>query len=64
MSNEKPELRLIGKDGNAFNIMGLAVREARRAGWTEDEIERFKEKAMSGTYDQLLQLCMEQFSVI
>ncbi len=59
----KPELKLIGEDGNVFFILGKAVREARRAGWDEEKIERFKEDAMSGDYDHALQACMEYFEV-
>ena len=60
---EKPELRLIGEDGNVFFILGKAVREARRAGWDEERIEKFKKEAMSGDYDHALQTCMEYFEV-
>jgi len=60
----KPELKLIGEDGNVFFILSKAVREARRAGWDEEKIERFKEDAMSGDYDHALQICMEYFEVI
>jgi hypothetical protein len=60
----KPELKLIGEDGNVFFILGKAVREARRAGWSEEKIGKFKEDAMSGDYNHVLQLCMEYFDVI
>lgn len=60
----KPELKLIGEDGNVFFILGKAVREARRAGWPEEKIEKFKEDTMSGDYDHALQICMEYFEVI
>jgi len=60
----KPELKLIGEDGNVFFILGKAVREARRAGWSEEKIGKFKEDAMSGDYNHVLQLCMEHFNVI
>ena len=60
----KPELELVGSDGNAFYVLGLAVREAKRAGWSEEKIKEFKEKAMSGNYDHLLQTCMEYFDVV
>ena len=60
----KPELKLLGEDGNAFSILGKAIREARKAGWPEEKIERFKKEAMSGNYDHLLQICMEYFEVI
>lgn len=64
MSKEKPELRLIGEDGNVFFILGKAVREAKRAGWAEEKIKEFQEKAMSGDYNHALFTCMEYFDVI
>ena len=60
----KPKLRLINEDGNVFNILGLAVKEARIIGWSEEKIEQFIENAMSSDYDHVLQLCMEHFDVI
>ncbi|TET67482.1 MAG: hypothetical protein E3J56_12805 [Candidatus Aminicenantes bacterium] len=60
----KPKLKLIGEDGNVFFILGKAVREAKRAGWSEEKIEKFKKEAMSGNYDHALQTCMEHFDVI
>jgi len=60
----KPKLKLIGEDGNVFYILGKAVREARRAGWSEEKIAEFKEKAMSGDYDNALRTCMAYFDVV
>jgi len=60
---EKPELKLIGEDGNVFFILGKAVREGRRAGWSEEKIKKFQEEAMSGDYDHALQICMDYFDV-
>ena len=58
---ERPQLRLVGEDGNAFFIMGRASGAARRAGWTQDEISAYTKKAMSGDYDNLLRVTMENF---
>jgi len=60
----KPKLKLIGEDGNVFYILGKAVREARRAGWTEEKIKKFQREATSGNYDQALQTCMAYFDVV
>jgi len=60
----KPKLKLIGEDGNVFYILGKAVREARRAGWSEEKINEFKRKAMSGDYNNALQTCMAYFDVV
>lgn len=48
-------LELVGIDGNAFAIMGAFQRQARREGWTKDEIEDVMTEAKSGDYDHLLQ---------
>ena len=62
MSN-KPQLQLSEQDGNAFFIIGRAVGVARRSGWSEDEINKFREDAMSGDYDHVLQTCFKYFDV-
>jgi len=59
----KPELKLIGEDGNVFSILGKAMRAARQAGWSKEKIEKFQKDAMSGDYDHVLQLCTEHFEV-
>jgi len=59
----KPELRLVGEDGNAFAILGAAQRAARKAGWPKEKVEEMMNKAKSGDYDHLLQTMMEYFDV-
>lgn len=59
----KPELSLCGEDGNAFSILGRAFRAAKKAGWTEEQTEKFKNEATAGDYDHLLQTCMKYFEV-
>lgn len=51
-------LELVGVDGNAYAIMGLFRRQARREGWSEQEIETVIEEAMSGDYNHLLSTIM------
>ncbi len=59
----KPILKLTGADGNAFMIIGLAVRAAKKAKWTDEQIETYKKEAMDGDYDHLLQTTMKYFEV-
>jgi len=59
----KPELKLVGEDGNAFNIIGKAVKVARKEGWSEERVKKFQEECFSGDYDHVLQTCMENFEV-
>jgi len=64
MDKDKPELELVGQDGNVFSILGNATRVARKAGWSKEKIEEFQKKAMSGDYNNALQTCMDYFDVI
>jgi hypothetical protein len=60
---EKPKLKLVGLDGNAFAILGRASQAARKAGWTKEQQDKYRAAAMSGDYDNLLQVTMEYFDV-
>lgn len=59
----KPTLKLIGKDGNAFKILGRAKLASQKAGWEESKWKVFLSEAKSGDYDKLLQTCMKYFEV-
>lgn len=63
MNNIKPQLKLVGQDGNAFNILGLAKKAASEAGWDKERFDQFLEQAIRGDYSHLLQTCMEFFDV-
>jgi hypothetical protein len=56
---KKVHLILVGVDGNAFNLLGLFKTAARKANWTEKEIEFVIWKATSGDYQKLLRTLME-----
>lgn len=58
-----PEVRvkLVGKDGNAFNILGLCKRAAYRAGVSDLDIMEFLDEATNGDYDHLLTTCQKWF---
>ena len=51
---KKVKLKLVGLDGNAFNIMGAFQRQCRKEGWTTEEIDVVLEDAMSSDYHHLL----------
>lgn len=57
---EKPILKLMGADGNAFAILGLASRVAIK---NDMDWSTIKREAMSGDYDHLLQTMMKYFEV-
>ena len=57
---KKPILKIIGRDGNAFSILGSAkiVAEKNNMDW-----ESIRTEAMSGSYDNLLYVMMKYFDV-
>ena len=46
----------LGRDGNAFAIMGVAIRNLRGAGASREHIAKYQQEAMSGDYDNLLRV--------
>lgn len=60
---EKPIVKLIGEDGNAFLIMGKVVKALRRAGFESEYIQKYRDEAMSGDYDNLLRVTMEYVEI-
>lgn len=61
--SNRPPVRLVGVNGNAFSILGHCQRAARAAGWTPEQIEAWRTEAMSGDYDYLLGSAMKYFDV-
>ena len=57
MGPKYPDVKvtLIGKDGNAFSILGRVTKAMRQAGISQDERAAFQKEATSGNYDHLLQ---------
>jgi len=52
-------LSLVGLDGNAFSLMGAFQRQARKEGWTSDEINQVMDECQSGDYNHLLSTLMD-----
>lgn len=58
MEKQKPVVKLIGKDGNAFFIIGTVKKALVKAGMNQ-EAKEFMEKATSGDYNNLLRVVMD-----
>jgi hypothetical protein len=60
-----PDLRvpLVGIDSNAFSLLGKATDCMRKYGIERDEIDQFRQQAMSGDFNNLLNTCMEWFTI-
>jgi hypothetical protein len=57
----KPALQLTGEEGNAASILVRCIRAGRRAGWSKEQLERFKLEAQAGSYADLLQVVEKHF---
>jgi len=60
---ERPTVKLVGYDGNAFYILGKVSRALREAGYDTEYVKKFKDEAMSGDYNNLLGVCCEYVDV-
>ena len=52
--DKKVKMTLVGLDGNAFALLGAFQKNARRQGWSEEEIKKVLDKAMNGNYEHLV----------
>ena len=55
-------VEMVGRDGNAFAILGRCRKAAREAGLRDSEINAFVTEATVGDYDHLLQTAMRWFN--
>ena len=59
----KPTVKLTGRDGNAFSIMGRVKQALRCKGADREYIEKYLKEATAGDYDHLLSVSMEYVDV-
>jgi len=53
----KPKCKLIGKDGNVFNIIGIVSKTLKKEGMTKEASEFTAKAFNSESYDTVLCLC-------
>jgi len=65
MDTKYPDItvELSEHDGNATLILGRVARALRRADVSENNIQKYRNEAMSGDYDHLLQVTMAWVNV-
>lgn len=56
-------VNLTDRNGNAFMIMGAVTLAMRREGIDKKTIDAYRDEAMSGNYDHLLQVTMRYVNV-
>ena len=59
----KPKCKLVGQDGNIFNLMGIAARTLKEAGFKEKATEMTDRITKSKSYDEALRIIMEYVEV-
>ena len=59
----KPDCKLIGEDGNIFNLMGLAARTLRHNGLAEQATEMTNRIHECGSYDETLCIIGEYVNI-
>lgn len=57
------KVKLTGRNGNAFAILGSVQSAMKRAKLPDAEIKQFMDEAMGGDYDNLLRVCMAWVNV-
>lgn len=60
---KKPDCKLIGEDGNIFNLMGIASRTLRENGMMEEAAEMRDRVRASGSYDEALCIIGEYVNI-
>ena len=59
----KPDCKLIGEDGNIFNLMARASRTLRENGLSEEATEMRERITSSGSYDEALCIIGEYVNI-
>jgi hypothetical protein len=59
----KPEVDLLGNDGNAFFILGTTKNALKKAGADKEYIDKYIKEATCSNYDKLLQVTMEYVEI-
>ena len=62
---EKPTCKLIGENGNIFNLMGIASRALKENG-SPDQAEEMRKRIIggeAGNYDEVLRIIMEYVEI-
>ena len=57
------DVKLIGENGNVFNLMGIVVRHLKAHGVSKEEIEQFKDECRQADYDHALRTMMDWVNV-
>lgn len=57
-------VKLIGEDGNAWNVIGLVGKALKAAGADQTEVDAFRTEAISGDYNHLIQTTLKWVKIV
>ena len=60
---EKPKVKLLGENGNIFNLMGIAKRAMQKQGFEKEAKEMVEKITKCGSYSLALSIIMEYCDV-
>ena len=63
VEKRKPKCKLIGENGNIFNLMGIASRTLKRNGLKEESEEMIKRIEESHSYDEALMIIADYVEI-
>ena len=61
--SDKPKCRLIGQDGNVFNIIGLVKRALKDSGKSDKASEFVRRAFSANSYDEVLTMAGEYVEI-
>lgn len=59
----KPKVKLVGEDGNVFNLIGICSRALKQAGQRENSEQMTRECFSAESYDHALQIMMKYCNI-
>lgn len=59
MERKKPKCKLVGSNGNIFNLLGIAGRALKANGMKDEADEMYKRVTSSGSYYEALGIICE-----
>jgi len=62
--DKKPEVKLIGEDGNVFFIIGKVRQALKRAGSDKEYIDKYVKEATSNDYNHALYITAKYVDVV
>jgi hypothetical protein len=63
-TKQKPKCKLIGKDSNVFNLLGIAGQALKKAGQPESAKEMIQRVVRCGSFDVALAIIQDYVEVV